>query len=37
MAKFEMEMKMDEVSDTCEVDCMKKHVEQSLQDAIKTL
>ncbi|XP_055483087.1 signal peptide, CUB and EGF-like domain-containing protein 1 isoform X2 [Psammomys obesus] len=36
-AEFEVEMKMDEASDTCEADCMRKRVEQSLQAAIKTL
>ncbi|CAO2601414.1 Signal peptide, CUB and EGF-like domain-containing protein 1 [Lemmus lemmus] len=36
-AEFEVEMKMDEASDTCEADCMRKRTEQSLQAAIKTL
>ncbi|XP_027251933.1 signal peptide, CUB and EGF-like domain-containing protein 1 isoform X1 [Cricetulus griseus] len=36
-AEFEVEMKMDETSDTCEADCMRKRAEQSLQAAIKTL
>ncbi|XP_029425026.1 signal peptide, CUB and EGF-like domain-containing protein 1 isoform X3 [Nannospalax galili] len=36
-AEFEVEMKMDEASDTCEVDCMRKRAEQSLQAAVKTL
>ncbi|KAB1270006.1 signal peptide protein; CUB and EGF-like domain-containing protein 1 [Camelus dromedarius] len=36
-AEFEVETKMEEVSDTCEADCVRKRVEQSLQAAIKTL
>ncbi|CAH6791281.1 Scube1 [Phodopus roborovskii] len=36
-AEFEVEMKMDEASDTCEADCMRKRAEQSLQAVIKTL
>ncbi|XP_073940736.1 signal peptide, CUB and EGF-like domain-containing protein 1 isoform X4 [Castor canadensis] len=37
VAEFEVEAKMDESSDTCEADCMRKRAEQSLQAAIKTL
>uniref|UniRef100_A0A8I3NHM1 Signal peptide, CUB and EGF-like domain-containing protein 1 n=1 Tax=Canis lupus familiaris TaxID=9615 RepID=A0A8I3NHM1_CANLF len=36
-AEFEVEIKMEEASDTCEADCMRKRAEQSLQAAIKTL
>lgn len=36
-AEFEVEMKMDEASGSCEADCMRKRAEQSLQAAIKTL
>ncbi|XP_036063918.1 signal peptide, CUB and EGF-like domain-containing protein 1 isoform X3 [Onychomys torridus] len=36
-AEFEVELKMDEASDTCEADCLRKRAEQSLQAAIKTL
>uniref|UniRef100_A0A670YEV8 Signal peptide, CUB and EGF-like domain-containing protein 2 n=1 Tax=Pseudonaja textilis TaxID=8673 RepID=A0A670YEV8_PSETE len=36
-AEFEMEMKSEEVSDTCNVDCLRKRMEQKLQTAIKTL
>ncbi|XP_076767875.1 signal peptide, CUB and EGF-like domain-containing protein 1 isoform X1 [Arvicanthis niloticus] len=36
-AEFEVEMKVDEASGTCEADCMWKRAEQSLQAAIKTL
>uniref|UniRef100_A0A452V369 Signal peptide, CUB and EGF-like domain-containing protein 1 n=1 Tax=Ursus maritimus TaxID=29073 RepID=A0A452V369_URSMA len=36
-AEFEVETKMEEASDTCEADCMRKRAEQSLQAAIKTL
>ncbi|XP_011942825.1 PREDICTED: signal peptide, CUB and EGF-like domain-containing protein 1 isoform X3 [Cercocebus atys] len=36
-AEFEIETKMEEASDTCEADCLRKRAEQSLQAAIKTL
>nr|XP_027810432.1 signal peptide, CUB and EGF-like domain-containing protein 1 isoform X3 [Marmota flaviventris] len=36
-AEFEVEIKMEEASDTCEADCVRKRAEQSLQAAIKTL
>lgn len=36
-AEFEVEMKVDEASGSCEADCMRKRAEQSLQAAIKTL
>lgn len=36
-AEFEVEMKVDEASGTCEADCMRKRAEQSLQAAIKIL
>ncbi|XP_045869081.1 signal peptide, CUB and EGF-like domain-containing protein 1 isoform X1 [Meles meles] len=36
-AEFEVETKMEEASDTCEADCVRKRAEQSLQAAIKTL
>ncbi|XP_052017654.1 signal peptide, CUB and EGF-like domain-containing protein 1 isoform X2 [Apodemus sylvaticus] len=36
-AEFEVEMKADEASGTCEADCMRKRAEQSLQAAIKIL
>ncbi|KAM9674242.1 signal peptide, CUB and EGF-like domain-containing protein 1 isoform 2-T2 [Trichechus inunguis] len=36
-AEFEVEVKMEEASDSCKVDCMRKRAEQSLQAAIKTL
>ncbi|XP_039403764.1 signal peptide, CUB and EGF-like domain-containing protein 1 isoform X12 [Mauremys reevesii] len=36
-AEFEMEMKSEEVSDTCNLDCVRKRMEQKLQTAIKTL
>uniref|UniRef100_A0A8C5V832 Signal peptide, CUB and EGF-like domain-containing protein 1 n=1 Tax=Microcebus murinus TaxID=30608 RepID=A0A8C5V832_MICMU len=36
-AEFEVETKMEEASDTCEADCVRKRVEQSLQAAVKTL
>ncbi|XP_021072021.1 signal peptide, CUB and EGF-like domain-containing protein 1 isoform X2 [Mus pahari] len=36
-AEFEVEMKVDETSGTCEADCMRKRAEQSLQAAIKIL
>uniref|UniRef100_A0A8D0PXP5 Signal peptide, CUB and EGF-like domain-containing protein 1 n=1 Tax=Sus scrofa TaxID=9823 RepID=A0A8D0PXP5_PIG len=36
-AEFEVEAKMEEASDTCEADCVRKRAEQSLQAAIKTL
>lgn len=36
-AEFEVEMKVDEASGSCEADCMRKRTEQSLQAAIKTL
>ncbi|KAF7237648.1 Signal peptide, CUB and EGF-like domain-containing protein 1 [Varanus komodoensis] len=36
-AEFEMEMKSEEVSDTCNVDCLRKRMEQKLQTTIKTL
>ncbi|XP_011785558.1 PREDICTED: signal peptide, CUB and EGF-like domain-containing protein 1, partial [Colobus angolensis palliatus] len=36
-AEFEIETKMEEASDTCEADCLRKRAEQSLQTAIKTL
>ncbi|XP_028644557.1 signal peptide, CUB and EGF-like domain-containing protein 1 isoform X1 [Grammomys surdaster] len=36
-AEFEVEMKVDEASGTCEADCMRKRAEQSLQAAIKAL
>ncbi|KAL7982739.1 hypothetical protein Chor_010337 [Crotalus horridus] len=36
-AEFEMEMKSEEVSDTCNIDCLRKRMEQKLQLAIKTL
>uniref|UniRef100_A0A8C2W478 Signal peptide, CUB and EGF-like domain-containing protein 1 n=1 Tax=Chinchilla lanigera TaxID=34839 RepID=A0A8C2W478_CHILA len=36
-AEFEVELKMEEASDTCDEDCMRKRAEQSLQAAIKTL
>nr|XP_045219436.1 signal peptide, CUB and EGF-like domain-containing protein 1 isoform X4 [Macaca fascicularis] len=37
IAEFEIETKMEEASDTCEADCLRKRAEQSLQAAIKTL
>ncbi|XP_043394026.1 signal peptide, CUB and EGF-like domain-containing protein 1 isoform X8 [Chelonia mydas] len=36
-AEFEVEMKSEEVSDTCNLDCVRKRMEQKLQTAIKTL
>ncbi|KAM9229195.1 signal peptide, CUB and EGF-like domain-containing protein 1 isoform 3-T3 [Dugong dugon] len=36
-AEFEVEVKMEEASGGCKVDCMRKRAEQSLQAAIKTL
>nr|XP_020838476.1 signal peptide, CUB and EGF-like domain-containing protein 1 isoform X4 [Phascolarctos cinereus] len=36
-AEFEVEVKSDEVSDTCNTDCVRKKLEQKLQAAIKTL
>uniref|UniRef100_A0A8C0II13 Signal peptide, CUB domain and EGF like domain containing 1 n=1 Tax=Bubo bubo TaxID=30461 RepID=A0A8C0II13_BUBBB len=36
-AEFEVEMKSEEVSDTCNIDCVRKRMEQKLQTAIKTL
>uniref|UniRef100_A0A2K6UHL1 Signal peptide, CUB domain and EGF like domain containing 1 n=1 Tax=Saimiri boliviensis boliviensis TaxID=39432 RepID=A0A2K6UHL1_SAIBB len=36
-AEFEIETRMEEASDTCEADCLRKRAEQSLQAAIKTL
>lgn len=36
-AEFEVEMKVEEASGSCEADCMRKRAEQSLQAAIKTL
>ncbi|XP_072452465.1 signal peptide, CUB and EGF-like domain-containing protein 1 isoform X1 [Notamacropus eugenii] len=36
-AEFEVEMKSDEVSETCNTDCVRKKLEQKLQAAIKTL
>ncbi|KAJ8791784.1 hypothetical protein J1605_020506 [Eschrichtius robustus] len=36
-AEFEVETKMEEASDTCEAECMRRRVEQSLQAAVKTL
>ncbi|KAM6162212.1 signal peptide, CUB and EGF-like domain-containing protein 1 isoform 1-T1 [Erethizon dorsatum] len=36
-AEFEVELKMEEASDTCDADCIRKQAEQSLQAAIKTL
>lgn len=36
-AEFEVEMKADEASGTCEADCMRKRAEQSLQAVIKIL
>ncbi|XP_048210148.1 signal peptide, CUB and EGF-like domain-containing protein 1 isoform X2 [Perognathus longimembris pacificus] len=36
-AEFEVGVKTDETSDTCEADCVRKRAEQSLQAAIKTL
>ncbi|XP_016794819.1 signal peptide, CUB and EGF-like domain-containing protein 1 isoform X4 [Pan troglodytes] len=36
-AEFEIETKMEEASDTCEADCLRKRAEQSLQATIKTL
>ncbi|XP_045219436.2 signal peptide, CUB and EGF-like domain-containing protein 1 isoform X3 [Macaca fascicularis] len=36
-AEFEIETKMEDASDACEADCLRKRAEQSLQAAIKTL
>uniref|UniRef100_A0A8C4PF68 Signal peptide, CUB and EGF-like domain-containing protein 1 n=1 Tax=Equus asinus asinus TaxID=83772 RepID=A0A8C4PF68_EQUAS len=36
-AEFEVETKMEEASETCQADCLRKRAEQSLQAAIKTL
>ncbi|TKC41816.1 hypothetical protein EI555_008166 [Monodon monoceros] len=36
-AEFEVETKMEEASDTCEAECVRRRVEQSLQAAVKTL
>ncbi|XP_016281076.1 signal peptide, CUB and EGF-like domain-containing protein 1 isoform X4 [Monodelphis domestica] len=36
-AEFEVEMKSEEVSETCNPDCVRKRLEQKLQAAIKTL
>ncbi|XP_049740559.1 signal peptide, CUB and EGF-like domain-containing protein 1 isoform X2 [Elephas maximus indicus] len=36
-AEFEVETRMEEASDTCKADCLRKRAEQSLQAAIKTL
>ncbi|RMC02956.1 hypothetical protein DUI87_20149 [Hirundo rustica rustica] len=36
-AEFEVEMKAEEASDTCNIDCVRKRMEQKLQTAIKTL
>ncbi|KAF5929578.1 hypothetical protein HPG69_006300 [Diceros bicornis minor] len=36
-AEFEVETKMEEASETCAADCLRKRAEQSLQAAIKTL
>nr|XP_056702036.1 signal peptide, CUB and EGF-like domain-containing protein 1 isoform X3 [Euleptes europaea] len=36
-AEFEVELKSEEVSDTCNIDCLRKRMEQKLQTAIKTL
>ncbi|XP_058936899.1 signal peptide, CUB and EGF-like domain-containing protein 1 isoform X4 [Kogia breviceps] len=36
-AEFEVETEMDEASDTCEAECVRRRVEQSLQAAVKTL
>ncbi|KAH0616404.1 hypothetical protein JD844_027468 [Phrynosoma platyrhinos] len=36
-AEFEMEMKSEEVSDICNLECLRKRMEQKLQTAIKTL
>ncbi|XP_004845491.1 signal peptide, CUB and EGF-like domain-containing protein 1 isoform X3 [Heterocephalus glaber] len=37
IAEFEVELKMEEASDACDEDCLRKRAEQSLQAAIKTL
>ncbi|XP_069824099.1 signal peptide, CUB and EGF-like domain-containing protein 1 isoform X1 [Dendropsophus ebraccatus] len=37
IAEFELEVKRDEVSDSCNADCVRKRMEQKLQAAIKTL
>ncbi|XP_052496136.1 signal peptide, CUB and EGF-like domain-containing protein 1 [Budorcas taxicolor] len=36
-AEFEVETKVEEASDTCEADCVRRRAEQSLQAAVKTL
>uniref|UniRef100_A0A8C3AI56 Signal peptide, CUB and EGF-like domain-containing protein 1 n=1 Tax=Cyclopterus lumpus TaxID=8103 RepID=A0A8C3AI56_CYCLU len=36
-AEFEMEMKEEEASDTCNVDCVRERVKQKLQSAMRTL
>ncbi|ELW64494.1 Signal peptide, CUB and EGF-like domain-containing protein 1 [Tupaia chinensis] len=36
-AEFEVEMKTEEASDTCDADCVRKRAEQSLQAAVRTL
>ncbi|XP_038612227.1 signal peptide, CUB and EGF-like domain-containing protein 1 [Tachyglossus aculeatus] len=36
-AEFEVEIKPEDVSDTCNLDCIRKRTEQKLQTAIKTL
>ncbi|XP_058164888.1 signal peptide, CUB and EGF-like domain-containing protein 1 isoform X2 [Dasypus novemcinctus] len=36
-AEFEVEVKTEDVSDSCEADCVRKRAEQSLQAAIRTL
>ncbi|XP_037016696.2 signal peptide, CUB and EGF-like domain-containing protein 1 isoform X3 [Artibeus jamaicensis] len=36
-AEFEVETKVEEASDTCEADCVRKRAEQSLQAALRTL
>ncbi|XP_056373359.1 signal peptide, CUB and EGF-like domain-containing protein 1 isoform X1 [Hyla sarda] len=37
IAEFELEVKRDDVSDSCNADCIRKRMEQKLQAAIKTL
>ncbi|XP_078273025.1 signal peptide, CUB and EGF-like domain-containing protein 1 isoform X3 [Rhinoraja longicauda] len=36
-AEFEVEMKSEQVTDSCNMDCVRKRMEQKLQTAIKTL